>query len=109
MTRKSFIDDFIPEFLKYLKKALPEVKEDLLHQAGDIIRGNASKVERWTVQASTGELTLSEVRWLVSSQLDLSGMNALKSAGLSLVKIDEVRQAFVSSLITSIFKVNILK
>lgn len=109
MTSKSFIDVFVPEFLSYLKKALPHVQQELLAHADEIVRSNASKVEQWTVQASTGELSLSDVRWLISSQLDLSGMNSLKLAGLSLVKIDEVRQAFVSSLITSIFKVNILK
>ncbi|NQV74025.1 hypothetical protein HQ496_12965 [bacterium] len=104
-----FIDVFIPEFLNYLKKSLPDVQNDLLSHADEIIRGNAAKVQNWTVRASTGELSLADVRWLITSQLDLSGMNSLKMAGLSLVKIDEMRQALVSSLITSIFKVNILK
>ena len=104
-----FIDVFIPEFLTYLKKSLPHVQSDLLSHADEIIRSNAAKVQHWTVQASTGELSLADVRWLITSQLDLSGLNSLKLAGLSLVRIDEIRQAFVSSLITSIFKVNILK
>jgi hypothetical protein len=108
-TTTSLVDDFIPQFLNYLKRSLPGLQHDLLEHAGRIVKDHASSVQKWIAQSSTGEISVSDLRWLVQSQMDLSSLNTLKETGLSLVKLDELRQAMVSSLVTTIFKVNIFR
>ncbi len=105
----TFIEEFVPQFLTYLKKTLPGLQRSLLEHAGNIIKDNAANVQKWTVQSSTGELTVTDLKWLIKSQLDLSSLQSLKEAGLTLVKVDEMKQAIVSSLITTIFRANIFK
>ena len=108
MTDKTFFDNFMPNVESFLKKALPDLQQDLLHAASQIVRDNASKVKVWVVKSSTGELSSEELKWLIASLLDLSRLNVLKEAGLTLVQFDAFRQAMIGSLIKSIFKTNIL-
>ena len=80
MTDKTFFDNFMPNVESFLKKALPDLQQDLLHAASQIVRDNASKVKVWVVKSSTGELSSEELKWLIASQLDLSRLNVLKEA-----------------------------
>jgi len=108
-TKPSLMDVFLPEFVAFLKKALPDVKQSLLESASEIIEEHADLVQHWITLASSGALSSADLKWLIKSNLDLSSMIALKEGGLALVKIDELRQAMVSSLVSSIFKTNILR
>lgn len=105
----TFIEDFLPQFRSYLQRALPGLQRSLLENASTIVKDNAVNIQKWTIQSSTGALSVADLRWLIKSQLDWNSLHMLKEAGLSLVKVDEMKQAVVSSLLTTIFKVNIFK
>jgi len=107
MTEKAFQSKLLPEFVAFLKKALPDLQQDLLQTASHIVQDNASKVKSWVTKSSTGELSSEDLKWLIASQMDLTRLHVLKEAGLSLAKFDEFRQAMFNSLVKSIFKTNI--
>jgi len=108
MTEAAFNDRFIPDFLRYLKKALPDIQQIFLSAASQAVRDNVVKIKFWVSKSATGELSSDELRWLIAAQMDLTKLNVLKDTGLSLVKIDEFRQAVFHSIVKSIFKTNIL-
>lgn len=108
MTEETFHDKFLPNFVTFLKKELPDLQKDLLNTASHVVHDNAAKIKSWVTKSSTGELSSEDLKWLMASQMDLTRMHVLKESGLSLVKFDAFRQAMFNSLIKSIFKTNIL-
>lgn len=82
-----------------LEVALPQMADRLLPAGKDILRSHADLLEEWVVQASTGQLTASDIEWLICSRMDLSRLQALEATGLSQVEIDLFRQSLTRTLI----------
>lgn len=97
--QESLLKTILDEIQHQVESALPEMADRLLPAGKDIIRSHADLLERWATQASTGELTESDITWLVRSHMDLSRLKALETAGLTLVEIDLFRQSLTRTLI----------
>jgi len=61
-------------------------------------------LERWTQLLGTGALTKDDFEWLVAGKKDLAEMQALKAAGLSLVRLEKFQNALISMVIDTAFK-----
>jgi hypothetical protein len=103
------LDDFLAHFVGYLKSALPDAQELLISGVVDLMKENASMLQKWTAMTAAGTLSTTDLKWLIQSNLDLSGLIALQKEGLTLVKMDDLRRAVVSSIVSGIFKIHILK
>ena len=62
------------------------------------------QLQKWVQQVADGTLTKEEFEFLVKGLQDLAEMNALKQAGLALVKIDNFKSAVINTVITTVLK-----
>jgi len=61
-------------------------------------------LQTWTIEVGEGKLTLDELDFMVMSKKELIQMNALKQAGLALVKIDEFKNGVLNLIVQGLFK-----
>lgn len=61
-------------------------------------------LQRWTKLLAQGDLTQDDIEWLVTGKKDLAEMEALKQAGLALVRIERFQNALISLVIDTTFK-----
>jgi len=62
-------------------------------------------LERWTKLLAAGELTKEDFEWLVAGKKDLAEMQALKNAGLALVRLEKFQNALISLVVNTAFEV----
>ncbi len=60
-------------------------------------------LERWSKLMVAGSLTKDDFEWLVAGKKDLAEMQALKKAGLSLVRVERFQNALISLVIDTAF------
>ncbi len=94
-----FVDTLVNEIRYQLEATLPRLSDRLLPAGASLIRDSAVQLESWASQAASGELTESDVRWLVRSKLDLRRLEALRVAGLTQVEVDLFRQTITRTVI----------
>lgn len=61
-------------------------------------------LERWTKELAAGKLKTDEFEFLVKGKKDLAEMQALKQAGLTLVRVDQFRNSVFDLVIGTAFK-----
>lgn len=89
-------DEVINLALSTFNKYKNEAKTDAL-QLLDELKEN---LKTWTFQLAEGKLSRADFEFLVLGQKELIEMNALKQAGLALIKADEFKNNLLN-LITS--------
>lgn len=97
--KEPFVDTILNEIRHQLEATLPRLSDHLLPAGKSLLRDSADQLETWAAQAASGELTESDVDWLVRSRLDLHRLEALRAAGLAQVEIDLFRQAMTRTII----------
>lgn len=102
MNVNDFIDDFLEKLAEELASTLPDLKEKLIAASRDAILGNVSRVETWMVMLAGGQLTEEELSWLVRAKMDLSNLVILENSGLTLTRIDTLRQTIARTFISTI-------
>lgn len=60
-------------------------------------------MQRWTKLLAQGDLTQDDIEWLVTSKKNLAEMEALKQAGLTLVRLERFQNALISLVIDTTF------
>jgi hypothetical protein len=61
-------------------------------------------LERWTKLLLNGDLTTVDFEWLVNSQKDSIKMEALKQAGLALIRVDQFKNSIFNLVVDTVFK-----
>ena len=69
-----------------------EAKTDALSLLGEI----EANLKTWTLQLAGGQLSTKDFEFLVLAQKELVEMNALKQAGLALIKADEFKNSLLN-------------
>ncbi len=102
-----------------IEKLLQALKDNLLSLLGDklkdfkpqlekdinlYINQSRDKLERWALLFAAGSITNEELEWLLKSQQDLIVLKTLQIAGLSKIKLNNLK----NSIIQTIFKTIIL-
>ena len=75
-----------------------EAKADALKLLDDL----KQNLENWTSQLVSGELSKEDFEFLVLAQKELIEMNALKQAGLALIKADEFKNSLLNLITNTI-------
>jgi hypothetical protein len=83
-----------------LKDFKPQLEKDI----NEYIKQSREKLERWALLFAEGSITNDELEWLLKSQQDLIALKALQTAGLSKIKLNNLK----NSIIQTIFKTVIL-
>jgi hypothetical protein len=89
-------DEVVNLALSTFKDYKNEAKADAL-QLLDFMKEN---LKTWTIQLAEGKLSKADFEFLVLGQKELIEMNALRQAGLALIKADEFKNS-VFNLITN--------
>jgi hypothetical protein len=91
------------ESAKLAKQAFKKFKDEAESDALTLISTLEEDIKTWTLQLVNGALTKDDFEWLVMAKKELIEMVGLKHAGLSLIKIDELKAKLLNLVITKVF------
>lgn len=99
------------DFWESIKKGLVEVaaknwKEfrEAAEKDGNAFLDRAEEdLRRWTKLLAQGDLSQDDFEWLVAGKKDLAEMEALKQAGLALVRLERFQNALISLVVDTAF------
>lgn len=90
--------------LSLLGEKLKDFKPQLEKEINQYINQSREKLERWALLLAAGSITNDELEWLLKSQQDLVILKTFQIAGLSKIKLNNLK----NSVIQTIFKTIIL-
>lgn len=101
------------EFLKALRDGLKALVADTIQDFSQaatkdgqaFLKKARADLERWTKALARGQLSKADFKWLVQGKKDLAEMEALKQAGLGLVRVDQFRSSLIDLVVGTAFKV----
>lgn len=100
----------IEKLLKQLKQELvtllgdkykefkPEIQKDITA----FLNSSKEKLERWTLLLASSSITEEEFSWLLKSQQDLIALKALQGAGLSKIKLNNIKNAIIQAVFKTV-------
>jgi hypothetical protein len=99
------------DFWESVKKGLVEVAEknwkefrEAAEKDGNAFLDRAEEdLRRWTKLLAQGDLSQDDFEWLVAGKKDLAEMEALKQAGLALVRLERFQNALISLVVDTAF------
>lgn len=101
-------DDFWEALKAGLEELIKTTLKDFAKQAKADTNGFLKKsrrdLERWTKLLAAKQLTEDDFQWLVLGKKDLAEMEALKQAGLVLIRIKRFQYAVLELVISTAFK-----
>ena len=101
------------DFLESLKKGLEELTKknwkefkDAAEKDGKAFFDKTKEdLKRWTKLLAQGDLSQDDFEWLVVGKKDLAEMEALKQAGLALVRLERFQNALISLVVDTAFEI----
>ena len=99
------------DFWESVKKGLVEVAEKNWKEFREAAEKDGSAfldrtkedLRRWTKLLAQGDLSQDDFEWLVAGKKDLAEMEALKQAGLALVRLERFQNALISLVVDTAF------
>ena len=100
----------IEKLLKQLKQELvtllgdkykefkPEIQKDITA----FLESSKEKLERWSLLLASSSITEEEFSWLLKSQQDLIALKALQGAGLSKIKLNNIKNAIILTIFKTV-------
>lgn len=100
----------IEKLLKQLKQELvtllgdkykefkPEIQKDITA----FLDSSKEKLERWILLLASSSITEEEFSWLLKSQQDLIALKALQGAGLSKIKLNNIKNAIIQTVFKTV-------
>jgi hypothetical protein len=100
----------IEKLLKQLKQELvtllgdkykefkPEIQKDITA----FLESSKEKLERWSLLLASSSITEEEFSWLLKSQQDLIALKALQGAGLSKIKMNNIKNAIIQTVFKTV-------
>lgn len=85
-------------------QTLQEHRQAAVEDAEAFLTKTQGDLERWARELAMGTLTAADFEFLLKAKQDLAEMQALKQAGLALVRIDQFRNALVDLVIGTTIK-----
>ena len=102
------IDKLIAEIktqlLELLKENYKDFVPELENDITNFLKQSKVKLERWTLLLVDKSLTQDDFEWLVKSQKNLLVLSALQTAGLSKIKLNNLKNAIIKVIINTTAK-----
>lgn len=80
------------------KEFKPEIQKDITA----FLENSKEKIERWSLLLASSSLTEEEFSWLLKSQQDLIALKALQGAGLSKIRINNIKNAIIQTVFKTV-------
>jgi len=101
---KSFLAQLQDGIVDLAKSNFKKLSKQATADGKQLLATLKDDLGRWTRLLAEGQITKKEFETLLIGQKDLIEMNALKQAGLTLVKIDEFKSGIFDLIIDSVTK-----
>ncbi|NBL65734.1 hypothetical protein GV828_11035 [Flavobacterium sp. NST-5] len=102
-----------------IEKLLQELKQNLAQLLGEkfqefkpqfekdiaqFLSTSREKLERWSLLLASGSLTADEFSWLMKSQQDLLALKTLQNAGLSKIRLNNIKRSIIDTVIKTVLR-----
>lgn len=94
-----FRDTLLERLRALVEEQWAEVREAALDDGRAFLAATEEDLARWTALLDEGALTPEDFAWLVQGKRDLAEMEALRQAGLSLVRLDRFRASLIDTVV----------
>ena len=85
-------------------KTFADHRDAAVKDASAFLEKTRVDLERWTKELGAGTLKKDDFEFLVNGKKDLAEMQALKQAGLALVRVDQFRKSVLDLVVGTAFK-----
>lgn len=99
MDKDKLLESLKKELKTIVANSYKDIKPQLEKDLATFFQTSKEKLERWIVLFSAGDLTEEEFEWLLKSQLDLTALQALQTAGISKIKLNTIKNNIIKMII----------
>jgi hypothetical protein len=82
------------------KEFKPELQKDL----SNYLEASKAKLERWALLLADASIDQDEFLWLLKSQQNLLELKALQTAGLSKIKLNNLKNNIIATIFDTVVK-----
>lgn len=100
----SFLNALKDAIQQLVTKSVQDFRAAAVQDAQAFLSQTGADLEKWMGQVADGSLTPEEFEFLVKGKKDLAEMQALKQAGLALVRIDQFRNSLLDLVVGTALK-----
>ncbi len=84
------------------KETYKDIKPELQKDINDFLSKSQEKIERWSLLLTSGSITKDEFEWLLKSQQDLLVLKVVQRAGVSKIKINNIKKAILNTVFQTV-------
>lgn len=84
------------------KETYKDIKPELQKDINDFLSKSQEKIERWSLLLASGSITKDEFEWLLKSQQDLLVLKVVRRAGVSKIKINNIKKAILNTVFQTV-------
>lgn len=81
------------------KNKFTEFGSALQKDVDTFLNNSKATLKRWLLLLSDGSITQDEFEWLLKSQQDLIVLQALQTAGISKIKLNNIKKAIIKTVV----------
>lgn len=105
VSAKEIFEKIKEDLIKIADQELRGYVSDLFNDTKDFIEDAISDVKIWSNQLEEGKLTQKEFEFLINGLRDRMEMAALTQAGLTIIKIQKIRDAVFQLIFSAALKI----
>ena len=96
------LEDLRKNLITVLGDKYKEFKPEIQKDVNVFLENSKEKLLRWTVLLVENSITEDEFAWLLKSQQDLVTLKALQGAGLSKIKLNNIKNTIFKTVLQTI-------
>lgn len=102
MDIEKLLEELRKNLVTLLGEKYKEFKPEIQKDVNDFLEKSREKLERWSLLLVAGSLTKDEFAWLLKSQQDLVTLKALQGAGLSKIKLNNIKNSIFKTVLQTV-------
>lgn len=102
MDIEKLLDELRKNLVSVLGDKYKEFKPEIQKDVNDFLESSREKLLRWSILLVENSLTQEEFAWLLKSQQDLVTLKALQGAGLSKIKLNNIKNTIFKTVLQTI-------
>ncbi len=102
---EKILSELKDEGISLATETIKEFRDVAKTDAIELLESLEEDIRRWSIMVLNGELTKSDLEWLVLAKKELIEMVGLKNVGLAQIKIDELKNKLLNLVVNKIFNI----
>ena len=105
MDIEKLLKELKAQLLALLEGSLNAFKPELQKEITLFLEQSKDKLTRWTLLLADKSITVDEYEWLIKSQKELLTLKALQTAGISKIRINNLKNSIIQTIIKTVLMV----